>query len=231
MNQTKIERISGIDNRTKDKRNAIVTCRKLHRKFLLLVCMLPMVWFAFSLAANRGSEGTGKKADVIVLFVGPEREERKAEALRLAAAGYADWIMVPAYHQVYRVATGNGRDAFRRDFVPLGDAVRMQWRRRYPWFMEDTHFEALEARQLMAEKGFRSALLVSSPYHMWRIRYIARAVFGGGERQIACVTPRFDGGDTATKGDGGSCTWKLASEFCKLGWFFIYYPAVATQSG
>jgi hypothetical protein len=42
------------------------------------------------------------KADAIVLFIGPDLEARKKEANKLLDAGYANYLIIPAYGRIYR---------------------------------------------------------------------------------------------------------------------------------
>ena len=41
------------------------------------------------------------KTDAVVLFIGPDVESRLNEAVKLVHAGYADYLIVPAYDQIY----------------------------------------------------------------------------------------------------------------------------------
>ncbi|SLM28681.1 hypothetical protein MTBBW1_1440001 [Desulfamplus magnetovallimortis] len=51
-----------------------------------------------------------QKADVVVLFLGPERIERSREAAQLIKDGYADNLFVPGHRR-----TGNGFSPFIRE--------------------------------------------------------------------------------------------------------------------
>ena len=115
------------------------------------------------------------------------------------------------------------------------------------WFVEDTHDEALIARDMMERLGISSAILVSSPYHMRRIRIIAAQVFhqkassapdakasscppfakeGKGGFEFISVPTRYE-----TPNDG---FWLfnnydrkfVLTEYMKIGWFLLYSPFV-----
>ena len=46
------------------------------------------------------------KSDTIVLFIGPDYEERLNEAKQLIKEGYANTIIIPAYHSEYTLSDG-----------------------------------------------------------------------------------------------------------------------------
>ena len=43
-----------------------------------------------------------QKADAVVLFLGNEYKERRAEAVHLIRDGYADYLLIPAYGKMAR---------------------------------------------------------------------------------------------------------------------------------
>ena len=92
----------------------------------------------------------------------------------------------------------------------------------YKNYYEDTHVELLEGKRIMDEMGLRSVILVSSPYHMKRIKLIAERVFTGQEYSFTCVpTPLerpFAAGDWLNKTNG----MLMLREYAKLTWFFLY---------
>lgn len=170
-------------------------------------------------------------ADVIVLFVGPGNAERRAKALALLRAGYADTLFIPAHRSI--VSRAGATDA-ERFMIRTTDGVSWLERnrtKRFPTHYEQTHMEILIARDFMAQRGFRSALFVSSPYHMRRIRTIAASVIPGAETRIRQV-PVLDSCDEDTP-------WFLSpedfawvfSEYAKLGWFWLYSRTGGVDSG
>ncbi|MGD0169290.1 MAG: hypothetical protein ABSE54_06180, partial [Smithella sp.] len=42
-----------------------------------------------------------KKADAIILFLGPDFKARQKEAYGLLSEGMADYLIIPAYHKTY----------------------------------------------------------------------------------------------------------------------------------
>lgn len=92
----------------------------------------------------------------------------------------------------------------------------------YKNYYEDTHIEVLEAKRIMDESGFHSAILVSSPYHMRRIRLIAGKVFGSGRYSFYCVPTSFERSFVAKDWFDERSRGILASEYVKIGWLMLY---------
>jgi len=44
-----------------------------------------------------------RKADAVILILGPDFKARQKEAYELIDEGMADYLIIPAYHKVYRV--------------------------------------------------------------------------------------------------------------------------------
>lgn len=153
-----------------------------------------------------------QKADAVVLFLGNEYKERRAEANRLISEGYATYLLIPAYGRLAKVpdhrrATRNG--------IPLRPPG-------YPVVYEDTHVEILEAKKLMDKNGLKSAIFVSSPYHMRRIKLIADRVFTANTYQNIYVPTRFEKRTRGIWLFNQSDIKKTTGEYGKIVWFFLY---------
>ena len=98
----------------------------------------------------------------------------------------------------------------------------MFYRKHY----EDTHVEALEAKRMLDERGFRSAILVSSPYHMRRIRLIAGTVFGGGYA-LTYVPARNEAAPTGADWGDRAGRRTIVREYLKMVWFCLYAPFIS----
>ncbi len=125
-----------------------------------------------------------EKSDAIVLFVGPDQEQRLKEAHQLMYEGYADTLIIPAYQQVFVMSEGQiikTRVSGLKPFAP----------KTYPDYYENTHIEILEAGKIMEQLGFQSVILVSAPYHMRRIKIISSQVFDPKRFQIRCIGSRY----------------------------------------
>ncbi|MHB8110852.1 MAG: YdcF family protein [Syntrophorhabdaceae bacterium] len=153
-----------------------------------------------------------EKADAIVLFLGNEYKERRAEANRLLAEGYAAYLLIPAYGKLAK--TPHHVKAYRNG-VPVRPSG-------YPVVYEDTHVEILEAKRLMDKNGLKSALFVSSPHHMRRIKLIADRVFTEEAYHNTYVPTRFEKQNPGAWFLRQSDVKKVTSEYGKIAWFFLY---------
>ena len=155
------------------------------------------------------------KSDAIVLFVGVVEKARDKEAARLLYEGYGKVLIIPSYRQV-----------ISHEKIPLGalgsaDKVSRVFL-SYPRFRENTHIEMLYAKKAMDAMGLRSAIMVSSPYHMERIRLIAGKVFGEQSRFISYVPTRYES-DPVRLTDMDRHDWRFViSECIKICWFSLY---------
>ena len=161
-------------------------------------------------------------ADVVVLFVGPGFEDRLTEARRLVREGYASSLLIPAYRGSFRRSDDGRIVSVGGDFIEkFFPAVRVAMG-TYPACYEETHVEALEARRLMDAHGFRSALFVSSPFHMRRIRMICGKVFQPERYTIRFVPAQpLNVLHRPLLPDLASIRWQT-SECLKIAWFLLY---------
>ena len=72
--------------------------------------------------------------------------------------------------------------------------------------------------------GLQSALMVSSPYHMKRIKIITESVFGEQSQHMKYVPTRYERMSEGLP-DTVIADWDfIASEFIKICWFYLYAP-------
>lgn len=156
------------------------------------------------------------KSDAVVLFLGENFTARKREAAQLLDKGYAGYLIIPALNMV---SSQRGIPVH----VPHAPENRGQGRLfGYPRFYEDTHVELLYAKKLMNSMGLRSAIMVSSPYHMKRISMMAGSVFGDQSRLFSYVPTQYER-DPIYLRDMNSKDWMFVmSEYIKICWFKIY---------
>ena len=153
-----------------------------------------------------------QKSDAVVLFLGKEFKERRAQALELIRKDYAGYLVIPAYGKTAEAA--NHGEA-SRNAAPLRPA-------HYPVVYEDTHVEILEAKKLMDKQGLTSAIFVSSPHHMRRIKLITDRVLPGRTYRIVFVPTRFEKRNEGLWFLNESEIKKVTSEYGKIVWFFLY---------
>lgn len=155
------------------------------------------------------------RADAVVLFVGGEKGLREKEADQLLREGFADYLIIPATGQIKKRG-------------PDGRLERLQLNQpnRKNWFVENTHIEVYEAKRLMDNLGLHSASLVSSPYHMRRIKYIAKSVFldTGNVRtfKLYFVPTRYETPHLKSWFPNIHDLTFVLMEYPKIFWFFIY---------
>jgi uncharacterized SAM-binding protein YcdF (DUF218 family) len=176
------------------------------------------------------------KSDALVLFLGGEKGTREQEANQLVAEGYADYLIIPAHGQIKK--RGPNGTLIKIDFdlkpkitlnlklaVPEAFPNTSNLKLKTASLLEDTHQEVLIARDMMERLGISSAILVSSPYHMRRIKLISARVFG--ERATVCYVPtRYE---TPKEGFWFSENYDrkfVLTEYAKIGWFLLYGPFV-----
>ncbi len=115
-------------------------------------------------------------SDVIVLFIGPDYQERRREALQLLEEGYANILFIPALNKLLTSIDGKIKES------PYNEICFD--RKIYPDYYENTHVEILETKKMMERERYTSAIFVSAPYHMKRISIIAKRVFCNKEYQL-----------------------------------------------
>ncbi len=188
-------------------------------KPLLLVCIVSLLlagMFAYEAPRFLAYANSPARSDAVILFVGENLAARKKEAVRLLAEGYARFLIIPAYHQVYaRLGI-----SYRTDV-----SGNRGWR-MYPDFYSDTHIEALYAKQMMDTMGLKSAVMCSSAYHMRRIRMISRKVFAERASSLSYDPTPYDRNPV----DFLEMNWAnwifVIQEYVKMCWFCIYSPFI-----
>lgn len=167
-------------------------------------------------------EDIPRKADAVVLFIGPGNEARLDEARQLLREGYARYLLIPARNEIHRL---NGQGVLERisKTVPRGNLIlRVRLAANYGRHFENTHIEALEAKRMMDDMGLRSAMLVSSAYHMRRISMIAGRVFDADKYSISCNPARWQKPFAAADWLNRERRKLIVSEYVKIGWFLAY---------
>ena len=89
----------------------------------------------------------------------------------------------------------------------------------FPRYFENTHVEMLLAKKIMDAYGFKSAIFVSSPFHMRRIKIMANRVFGSAYdiTLVSSFEKSYDG--LLTLWDESK---HVFMEYLKLIWFLGY---------
>ena len=163
-----------------------------------------------------------RKADAVILFVGPENVSRLDEAKQLIKDGYARFLLIPSSGELFTVAP-SGVLVKLSGNQPRGDLfLRIRIAATYKKHYENTHIEALEAKWMLDDLGLRSAMLVSSAYHMRRISMIVGRVFDARKYSISCNPARWQASFTAGDWLNKERRKIIASEYVKIAWFLVY---------
>ncbi len=159
-----------------------------------------------------------EKSDAIVLLLGPDFTARHRHARELMQNGMADYLMIPAYHKTYFMDQGIIKSVMYKTTADNGSGKNNApaWR-----YFEDTHLELLEARKIMTADGKKSAIFVSSPYHMRRIQLMVKKVYGNDGGYYFSPTPyeRAPQDFRQLKSSDWKKVWR---EYLKIAWFMIY---------
>jgi uncharacterized SAM-binding protein YcdF (DUF218 family) len=220
-------------------------------RFIFIACIIILIALAIIQApAFVIVSDPPVKSDAVVLFIGNDRGTREKEANQLMQEGFAEYLIIPAYRQIKKLGPDGTLIRIEIDVklnslkhkTSQGDHLKPKTSNLKPAlvsasnqstnkltnqrtrFFEDTHQEALIARDMMEQYGMTSAIFVSSPYHMRRLMLIADKVFG--ERATVCYVPtRYE-----APVDG---LWLLnndrkfvLTEYAKIAWFILYSPFV-----
>ena len=163
-----------------------------------------------------------KKADAIVVLLGPDFNARQKEAYDLINERMADYLIIPAYNKTYRVFD-KGVIEYLPDNFPQLKTMKKNVDAP-PYFYEDTHWEIIKAKKVMSHYGLRSAIFVSSPYHMRRIKIIVIRVFENNDYEFYFIPTHYEQ-TPAVFWELSSADWKkVAREYGKILWFYIYFP-------
>jgi uncharacterized SAM-binding protein YcdF (DUF218 family) len=122
-----------------------------------------------------------QKADAVVLLAGDENE-RTAAGVQLFQRGYSEWLILTDIHLKHPEWQGiyitTVKQKAVEQGVPAGRVLTV------PGPVATTYEEAQLIKEFSASRGFRSLLVVTSPYHTRRARWILREVFYGSDISI-----------------------------------------------
>ncbi len=194
---------------------------KRHKRFVIICCILFLFAGLIFISPRYLLYSTDyKKTDAIIILLGPDFKARKKEADALLNKGMANYLIIPAYHKAYTI---NARTMEKKLTPYKNSPASANYKDvSYPGFYEDTHLEILEARQVMSIFGLKSAIFVSSPYHMRRVQLIVRSVFDSNNGAFYFVPTSFEKAP-ANFWELSSVEWrKVRREYSKILWFYVY---------
>jgi hypothetical protein len=163
-----------------------------------------------------------KKAKAIILLLGPDFKARQKEANKLINDGMADYLIIPAYHKTYRIYDKGMMKYLSSNLYSFKSGQKNIT--SSPSFYEDTHLEIIDAQKIMSDYGLNSAIFISSPYHMRRIKIIAMRVFDANKYDFYFVPTRYEKAPADCR-ELSLADWKkVRNEYGKILWFFLYFP-------
>jgi uncharacterized SAM-binding protein YcdF (DUF218 family) len=116
----------------------------------------------------------GIQADAIVVLAGAAGEDnlRVAEGNALFRRGIGKYLILPLRHPAFKwrwaVETYNLSNPVHRSKILIGRALKDEKQIIYDY--GGTYLEALKTIQIMKRRQLRSAIIISSAYHMRRVR-------------------------------------------------------------
>jgi uncharacterized SAM-binding protein YcdF (DUF218 family) len=134
-----------------------------------------------------GQQASLQRSDAIIVISGDEALARFREGLRLHRAGWAPTLI---FSGAARGSAPSNAEVMRRMAIAEGVAASAILTDDHA---EDTYGNALYTRDLMVSRGLRSAILVTSPYHLHRAVLTFDGVYHGtGIRVIGRAAPDGD---------------------------------------
>jgi len=158
-----------------------------------------------------------QKADAIVLLLGPDFKARQKEVADLVGKRMADYLIIPAYHQTFRLYDG-GAKQYLIDETHKASGNRSVC----PHYYEDTHLELIDAKRVMSRLNIKSAIFVSSPYHMRRIKIIVSKIFDDPKVKFYFIPTSYENAPSNIWECSPADWKKLRREYSKILWFLIY---------
>lgn len=163
-----------------------------------------------------------RKADCIIPLLGNEYLERKKEAYQLIAEGFSSVLLIPPRYRLVKVTDRQEKmDLQVKEELSELSIRAYKVNPQYRWY-ENTHIELIMAREYMLAYGFDSAIIVSSPYHMRRVKLLASNVFPRNEYDITCVPDRYESMYNPWWADRKGIMW-ISREYTKIAWFLFYH--------
>ncbi|MEK4346221.1 YdcF family protein [Paenibacillus sp. FSL P4-0184] len=149
----------------------------INRKFVLFICLLLLIIGLFSAGSFLVLSESPKQADVIIVLSGGQG--RVEQAAELYKAGYAPYIIL-----------SNAKESTSKS----GDMVQTALKLGIPKDLiftenaaESTYQNAEFTLPIMQEHDFKSAIVVSSDFHMRRVKFLFDRVYKKSKIELTYV--------------------------------------------
>jgi len=168
-----------------------------------------------------------KKSDAVMILDGPDYIARRKEAVSLVKKGYAEYIFAPG-HAIFLTKTfdvtytysGNDTTEINAILKEI-KAYRKNEPDKHKSIFEKTHQELITAKLIMERTNSNSAIFVSNPYHMRRIKLIAAEVFENSDFKMYFVPSGYSKISKFWLLHTHDVKW-IFSEYVKGAWFLLY---------
>ena len=161
------------------------------------------------------------QADAVVLFLGPDEAARQAQVDDLIDKGWAKYVIVPWEGRIIEARVSQAL-VTPPEAAAMAHGIKADLLRAY---VERTHVEMIQARELMRHIEATRAIFVSSPYHMRRIAIMAGRFLPGEIYDIAYLPTVYDPPRRPWFANWRDVRW-VVSEWGKIVWFVVYSPFV-----
>ncbi len=174
-----------------------------------------------------------QKSDAILLLVGPVTKARRQYANELLDTGYGKVLLIPAFNQALdrngrRIPWNFSKEKKRKDYTAAPQSENRirgaELSTLLCPYMEDTHRELLRGRKMMEALDIHSVIIVSSPYHLRRIKFISEHVFENYPVTMHFTPTPYGPQPAKLWWTDRDQRWWVLNEWIKLIWFFIYSP-------
>jgi len=149
--------------------------------------------------------------------VGPDNKARQEDANRLMHQGYARYLFIPAYGRITEASSLSSTAGARK----ANPKLIINGLKPKPYF-ENTHVEVLEAKRMMEQYRLKSAIFISSPVHMRRIKIITDRIFHDEPARIVFVPIRVEPVPQDFFDLTASDYRRMGKEYVKIIWFLMY---------
>lgn len=189
-------------------------------KAVLYTCLVIVVMTIPCAPSLLVYEKSLKSPDCIIVMLGHDTACRFRGAEELTKQSHARALLIPGYFEVSFVKDGVLLTRQQIQVKPVmapylsifGHCLRI---------FENTHNELIRGKKIMDRLGFHSVIIVSSPFHMFRLKLIAKKVFDDKYAVGFRPTP-FEQYDTIECLKSATCSKNVATEYLKIAWFLIY---------
>jgi len=161
-----------------------------------------------------------QRAEAAVVLVCPGFEARMKEAKELARKGLIKRILIPAYSEVIGPSDSHVHIGYKPSMGgdPYNPTAKIS---KSHLSDQNTYRELVRAREMIDGYGFRSAVIVSSPYHMRRVKIMCSEVFPSEDYDILCIGTKYEHTHRAFWFFYSYDRKWVLTECGKLAWFLI----------